>query len=287
MPTTSRSTLMLLLGTGAAALTVLTVGSTTAFAAGQQPSARQGAFQPSPNTAKNQAPECRFSLDGRTWIPAAKVQSSDLIVGSDRKVRIDVSANGGGSCTVSLASYGAQGPTWQTSGKQVFQDFATVSLAHGATGSLTISVPEPECFAQIDLYRGNVKHDGITAPLPEGPDHPVFNNDLITAWRGGTHTCTPTPPASNTPSTPPTTTPPSTPATSPTPSASSPTPSTTPTPSLSTSPPAATTPPPPTAGGPLAETGSSTTTLLTAGAALLLTTGGIVLTTITRRRRHQ
>lgn len=295
MSTTSRSVTMLLISAGAAAMTVCAIGSTTAYASGQQPRTGQSTYQPSPDSGKNQASECQFSLDGRTWIPAAKVQQSNLVAGSDRNVRIGVKANGDATCTVSLASYGAQGGTWQTSGKQVFQDFDTVTLTHGAIAALAISVPGPDCFAQIDLYRGNSKHDGIAAPLPEGPNHPVFNNDLIAAWRGGTQKCTasPSPTPSSSASTPAATPSPSAPTPSPSSSASEPTPSestsTSSAPSPSTSSPGASAPTTPSDNeGPLADTGTSSTTFVATAAALALTAGGIALVATRRRKvmRH-
>jgi LPXTG-motif cell wall-anchored protein len=266
------------------------VGVSAAYASDERAGgAPQGSYQPNRAADGSRVgSSCTFSLDGHTWHEAGQVRDSALTVGSDKKVRIDVRAGDGKSCTVSLASYSTHGSTWQTSGEQELVDYDTVSLGQGTTGSLRIAVPSQDCFAQIDLYRGSVKHDGTTAPLPEGPDHPVFNGVLIAAWHGGTRVCTNTP--TPTPSAGAPTTAPATATASPTPSATTavPAPSTSsasaPAPSSSSSPAAELTPTASIAGH-LAETGADDhTLLLAAGAAVLVAGGGI--TFAASRRRH-
>lgn len=204
------------------------------------------------------------------------------------------------SCTASLASYIAHGPTFATSGQQVFVDFDTVTVKKGQTDSLDIAVPDEGCFAQIDLYRGAVKFDGnpaagdglVHGDLPKGPDHTVIKDKLIAAWNGGTKDCTttesqppsPSAPASVPPSVP-ESTPPASESSTPTPSASESTPeSATPTPADSESTTPATAPSPNGGGGDLAETGGGGSGVLIGGAAVLLA-GGAAIVVATRRRR--
>ncbi|MEU4173446.1 LAETG motif-containing sortase-dependent surface protein [Streptomyces sp. NPDC026665] len=301
MSTASSAVLRFLIGTGAAALAVSAVGATNTYAADQQArGARGDTYQPSSNAARGATSPCQFTLDGNTWISAAETRTSRLTPDSDGKVHIGVRAGSADPCTASLASYGAQGPTWQTSGKQVFVDFDTATLAHGATDTLDITVPGPECFAQIDLYRGDTKHDGKTGDLPEGPHHPVFKDDLIAAWHGGTKTCaTSQSPAPAEPSATPT---PTESSITPTPTESSITPtptepSATPTPRPATTAPglaessssaAAVPSPSKRPSSSLAETGSSNTVALAAGAVFLLAGGaGVVVVARRRQASHQ
>jgi hypothetical protein len=131
-------------GAGAAALAVTAIGATTAQASGRHPDAGgHTSYQSTPTAGKNDADSCRFSLDGNTYVSAGEFRTRALVPGSDGKAHIAVRAGRDRTCTVSLASYGAQGATWQTSGKQVFQDFDTVTVAHHATGTLDINVPGP------------------------------------------------------------------------------------------------------------------------------------------------
>ncbi|KOX20676.1 MULTISPECIES: LAETG motif-containing sortase-dependent surface protein [unclassified Streptomyces] len=263
--------------------------------------------------------DCEFSLNGDVWAAAVKVDDLNLKPAADGKVHVQVRpAAGSPGCTVSLASYRTHGPTWNTSGLQVFHDFDTATVKNGATDSLDISVPDAGCFAQVDLYRGSVKYDGRHGAndgfehgdLPEGPNKPVIKEKNISWWNGGSRDCTaestPTPSASQT--TPaaeeptPGMTSPTTPATSPAtsvppsdePLAPSNTPSATETfptnpPSDSTSPAASDAPSSspttavPATGGDLAETGGGNVTAIAgAAAALLILGGGLVF----MRRRN-
>ncbi|MYR60334.1 LPXTG cell wall anchor domain-containing protein [Streptomyces sp. SID625] len=201
--------------------------------------------------------------------------------------------------------YLTHGPSRQPCGKQEFLDFDTVTVmvSHGATGHLAITAPGKDRFTQIDLYKGAVKHDGKTADLTEGPNHPVFHGNPIAAWQGGTTVChVPETPPTLKP-TPSTSTPPaaSTPSTTWKPSAPQPSPghahlsapvSSTPPTTTATSPAAAVpvTPPPSQSGESstsLAETGSNNTMPLTAGAATLVAAGAGAFVIARRRRTAQ
>ncbi|WP_432064463.1 hypothetical protein [Streptomyces sp. C10-9-1] len=158
-------------------------------AAGYRPGEGPGTVAP--------AGACEFSLDGVTWRSRVKVGPTRLKPGKDGTVRVRVRAAGRGSCTASLASYRTHGPTWKSSGLQVFHDWDTLTVAGGARGVLRIAVPDAGCFGQVDLYRDDVVYDGLLdardgrrhGPLPQGPDRPVIKERLITAWNGGTRSC--------------------------------------------------------------------------------------------------
>ncbi|MFF7447487.1 MULTISPECIES: LAETG motif-containing sortase-dependent surface protein [unclassified Streptomyces] len=300
-----RVTVRRLLGTGAATLALCASGASAAWATGPGGDGwnHGGTYKPGTGAGTETGTDrCQFSLDGANFFDSVKVDDQNLKPTEDGKVHIKVrAAQDAATCTASLASYIAHGPTFATSGEQIFVDFDTVTVKPGQTDSLDIAVPDAGCFAQIDLYRGATKFDGdldakdglTHGELPKGPDRPVIKDKLIAAWNGGTKDCsttqtTPpaTPPAESTPpaseSTPPASesTPPaseSTPPASETPSTDSPTPSA----SESTTAPAAT----PNGGGDLAETGgSSATGPIAIGAAVLLA-GGAGIVVASRRRR--
>ncbi|MFJ2233374.1 LAETG motif-containing sortase-dependent surface protein [Streptomyces sp. NPDC087859] len=301
-----RVTVRRLLGTGAATLALCASGASAAWATGPGGDGwnHGGTYKPGTGAGTETGTDrCQFSLDGVSFFDSVKVDDQNLKPTEDGKVHIKVrAAQDAATCTASLASYIAHGPTFATSGEQIFVDFDTVTVKQGQSDSLDIAVPDAGCYAQIDLYRGATKFDGnldandgfTHGELPKGPDRPVIKDKLIAAWNGGTKDCsttqtTPpaTPPAETTPpaseSTPPASesTPPAsetTPPASETPSTGTPTPSA----SESTTAPAAT----PNGGGDdLAETGgSSATGPIAIGAAVLLAGGaGIVLAT--RRRK--
>ncbi|MET8981273.1 LAETG motif-containing sortase-dependent surface protein [Streptomyces sp. NPDC004539] len=309
-----------LLGTGVASLALAAASVAAASGAWATGGGNgwQGGGQYKPGTGageKTEADRCQFSLDGTSFFDSVKVDDQNLKPSTDGKVHVTVLGTGG-TCTVSLASYLAHGPTFNTSGEQVFVDFDTVTVKKGQKDTLDISVPNSGCYAQIDLYRGAVKFDGKKdvqdgfehGDLPKGPDRPVIKDKLIAAWNGGTKDCTATeqppanppveeppaeqPPVSASPSQgeqPPVSAPPSpsTPVSESTPpsdggSSESPTP----TPSASTSesaPPAA---PTPNGGkGDLAETGAGNNTGVVIGGAAALLAGGAAIVVATRRRR--
>ncbi|KUM80021.1 LAETG motif-containing sortase-dependent surface protein [Streptomyces curacoi] len=311
MLTARRVTTRRLLGTGAAslALCAATVASASGAWATGTPGGdgwkHGGTYQPGTGAGTETATDrCQFSLDGTNFQDSVRVDDQSLKVTDDGKVHIKVrTAPDATTCTASLASYLAHGPTFATSGEQVFVDFDTVTVKPGHTDSLDIAVPDAGCFAQIDLYRGAVKFDGkldandgfVHGDLPKGPDRPVIKDKLIAAWNGGTKDCTTEPPATEEPPTTPPAEPseppseePSTPAEETTPPAETPateTPSTespTPEASESTGIPA---PSPNGGGGDLAKTGgSSATGPIAIGAAVLLA-GGAALMVATKRRR--
>ncbi|MGW2380749.1 LAETG motif-containing sortase-dependent surface protein [Streptomyces sp. NPDC001658] len=302
-----RVTARRLLGTGAAALVLCAVSAPTSWATGTPGGdgwKSGGHYKPGTGAGTETVTDrCQFSLDGSNFYDSVKVDDQNLKPTDDGKVHIKVRTAGDAStCTASLASYIAHGPTFATSGEQVFVDFDTVTVKPGQTDSLDISVPDAGCYAQIDLYRGAVKFDGKLdaqdgfqhGDLPKGPDRPVIKDKLIAAWNGGTKFCAPaeTPPAS----TPPATTPPPASETTPPPAESTPPASETTPPPAETTPPASDTPPPasdtpptpttPTnSTPPLAETGgSSSTGPIAIGAAVLLA-GGAGIVVMTRRRK--
>ncbi|MEV6962439.1 LAETG motif-containing sortase-dependent surface protein [Streptomyces sp. NPDC051207] len=302
-----RVTARRLLGTGAAALALTAASFTCASSAsatgtpGGDGWKHGGQYQSGTGAGTETATDrCQFSLDGTDFYDSVKVDDQNLKPTADGNVHITVrTAADAATCTASLASYLAHGPTFATSGEQVFVDFDTVTVKQGAVDTLDIAVPDAGCFAQIDLYRGAVKYDGeldandgfVHGELPKGPDRPVIKDKLIAAWNGGTKDCTTETPAPSEPA-------PS--ASEPAPSTSAPAPETSapaeetspeasaPAESESSSPsteaPAAT----PNGGNgdeDLAETGaSSATTPIAIGAAALLAAGaGFVV--VSRRRR--
>ncbi|MEW1720220.1 LAETG motif-containing sortase-dependent surface protein [Streptomyces sp. NPDC093109] len=334
MAISRRVTALRLLGIGAAALAFTTAAAGSAWA-GDCPGGKgwdkgnHGGYKPgtgagTPVTPVSTADKCEFSLDGRDWYSQIKVDDINLKAADDGKVHVKVrTASDAAKCTVSLASYRTHGPTWNTSGEQVFHDFDSVEIKHGGQDTLDVAFPDVTCYAQVDLYRGKVKYDGLKdandgfehGDLPIGPSRPVIKDKLIAAWNGGTKDCTAqeippapepstetpseesTPPAEETPSTetpseP--TTPEETAPESPKPSASEPTPATSePTPTASEPTDEASSTPPNTpsqastggsGGGDLAETGGGNVVPLAAGAAVLLAAGGAVVI-MTRRKK--
>ncbi|MEW2401737.1 LAETG motif-containing sortase-dependent surface protein [Streptomyces sp. NPDC046862] len=302
-----RVTVGRLLGTGAAALALSAVSAVSAGAAwatGTPGGDGWGTKTYAPGKGAGTVTEtdrCQFSLDGTNFYDSVKVDDQNLKPTEDGKVHIKVRAAGDATtCTASLASYQAHGPTFATSGEQVFVDFDTVTVKPGQTDSLDIAVPDAGCYAQIDLYRGAVKFDGKLdakdgfehGELPKGPDRTVIKDKLIAAWNGGTKDCTTSenpPPADNPP-----------PASStPTPTPSAPGGSTPPKPDepkteTSTTPPAGASKTPaqptpnggsstPPADGDLAETGGGNAIPIAIGAAALVAAGGGIFV-VTRRR---
>ncbi|MEE1942272.1 LAETG motif-containing sortase-dependent surface protein [Streptomyces sp. TRM 70361] len=311
MPIVNR-TAARLLGTGAIALALSVGGVATAGATNGGDGWDRGksaGFKPGKGAGKNTAAdECVFSLDGEKWQSSVRVDNVNLKPTEDGTVHIHVkAAKESGTCTASLAAYRTHGPTWETSGEQVFHDFDTVSLKGKAVDTLDISVPDEGCYAQIDLYRGSTRFDGGDGPghgpLPVGPDRPVIKDKLIAAWNGGTRECLeetppPSPSAPETPSETPPETPPGNEESTPPAETEPPSESASPVPSAPETPggespqaPEASEPAAepsesalPSGGGDLAETGSSNVAPLAGGAAVLLLAGGGVLFAVRRRR---
>jgi uncharacterized repeat protein (TIGR01451 family) len=84
---------------------------------------------------------------------------------------------------VSLNSYKTDGPTWPTSGNQVFVDHDQITIDKNTTSG-TLVVDQPTCFYQTDLYWGSTRYDGVDGALPHYPDSPTPHN-LIDARNGG------------------------------------------------------------------------------------------------------
>ncbi|MGQ4435654.1 MULTISPECIES: LAETG motif-containing sortase-dependent surface protein [unclassified Streptomyces] len=306
MSIASRVTVRRLLGTGAASLALAAAsvgGASGAWAHGGGGDGwGSGHYRPGSGAGTvTESEGCQFSLNGTDFFPSVKVDDQNLKPTDDGKIHIKVRTAGDAStCTASLASYTAHGPTFATSGQQVLVDFDTATVKKGQTDSLDIAVPDEGCFAQIDLYRGAVKFDGnpaagdglVHGDLPKGPDHPVIKDKLIAAWNGGTKDCTtkespsPSAPASVPPSAP-ESTPPASESSTPAPSASESTPESTPTPAASGSSSAPATAPSPNGGGggDLAETGGGSNTGPLVGGAAVLLAGGAAIVVATRRRR--
>ena len=301
-----------LLGTGVASFALCAVsvaGASGAWAHGGAPGGdgwkSGGHYSPGTGAGTETGTDkCQFSIDGSNFYDSVKVDDQNLKVTDDGKVHLKVrAAADASSCTASLASYIAHGPSFATSGQQVFVDFDSVTVKQGQTDSLDIAVPDAGCFAQIDLYRGATKFDGDKdandgfdhGDLPAGPDHAVIKDKLIASWNGGTKDCSttessspsPSPSASASESTP---AQPSTPAeetTTPAPSESSETgtASASPSPSDSTTGPAAAPSTNSGGGGDLAHTGASSSTGYLAGGAAVLLVGGGAIVVATRRRK--
>ncbi|MDG9703003.1 LAETG motif-containing sortase-dependent surface protein [Streptomyces sp. DH37] len=314
MPIVNRSA-MRLLSTGAVALALAAGGAATAAAHSGGDGWDRGSssgFRPGEGAGqKSAADNCEFSLDGRSWHSSVKVDNVSLRPTEEGTVHIHVrAAQRADSCTASLAAYRTHGPTWETSGEQVFHDFDTVSLKKGAVDTLDIAVPDEGCYAQIDLYRGGTRFDGGTGeghgPLPVGPDRPVIKDKLIAAWNGGTRACleespapAPSEPSQSPPGTPSETPPETTEPTPPSSEEPSATPSESLPPAPSESAPGGESPQAPEAsesvapttgpenpsdGGNLAETGGGNVGPVAGGAAALLLAGGGVLFAVRRRR---
>lgn len=172
------------------------------------PLATTGFAHAASNTGPCADTDIEYSTDGgQTWTTNGRMDDAP-------HPRLDVRLAGfvqpGCRYQVSLASYSAQGPSWQTSGTQTFLGWDTTTLdSQTPTATLNVSAHAPTCFGQLDLYGNGLKYDGIQGPLPKYPNA-VIAADLITAWNGAI-SCGPTPSAPGLP-----------PISSPTPSSSQP-----------------------------------------------------------------
>lgn len=137
-----RVTLRRLLGTGAATLAFSAALASVASATdcpGGKGWQNGGSYKPGTGAgSKTETDRCEFSLDGKNFFASVKVDDLNLKPTDDGKVHVKVRAAGDAStCTASLASYRAHGPTFATSGEQVFHDFDTVTVKAGAVDSST------------------------------------------------------------------------------------------------------------------------------------------------------
>lgn len=257
-----------------------------------------------------------YSLDdGKTWTDDGRMDKA-LVTKIQVRIKND-DVQKGCDYAVSLASYSAEGPTWETSGAQKFLGWDTTKLNKSKkSDTLDVTSSAPKCFGQVDLYGNGKKYDGVENPLPHFKDAP-FPTELITAWNGGkacedTPTTPPTTPATSKPPTdegtktpPPTGTPTTTPSNGTKAPPTSGTPTTTPSDDDSKTPPPATTQPAPGGGdstppvgtpevppmtevanAELAETGGNDNTAViigTAAGALLVGGAGVL---VWNRRRN-
>jgi LPXTG-motif cell wall-anchored protein len=197
MSIASRATVRRLLGVGVATLALSAASATTAFACeggkgwthnngGHHYGHGSGPGSKTPTPSKD---ACEFSWDGKSWSSAYSFDDTNLTPDANGKISVRVKAdNPNDTCTVSLASYLAQGPTFATSGTQVLHDFATVHVSGRQSGTLTVAVPNATCYGQIDLYHGSTEYDGKTGeghgPAPHGPNGAVIGSALIASWNG-------------------------------------------------------------------------------------------------------
>lgn len=143
--------------------------------------------------------------NAQSWQSAAQYRRFDTEPAYGFEVRLKDSAKEcEGSIDVSLASYTAHGPAWETSHYQGFVDYATTTLKKGQDShTLIVKLPgskTADCYGQLDLYFGSKIYDGGTGdnhgPLPNFDKGVVSppSGDLIGAWNGGTTDCDKTPP---------------------------------------------------------------------------------------------
>lgn len=146
---------------------------------------------------------------GQNWSTNGRIDNS-----APTKITVRLTGKVSKGCTyaVSLASYSAEGPTWDTSGTQAFLGWDTTKLDHKKTkATLDVSAYAPSCFGQIDLYGNGTKYDGGQGKghgkLPRYP-YSATPENLITAWNGSapcsTASPSPTAPVSESPSSTPT-----------------------------------------------------------------------------------
>ncbi|MCX4235957.1 hypothetical protein [Streptomyces ortus] len=249
---------------------------------------------------------------GADWTSQGGFRSWDTVPGSV-EVRLAPGEKVGDGCKypVSLAEYTTEGPNWQTSGRQTMVDKATVYLTaadvagDGAKQTWQkLSVKQPDCFGQIDLYGDDIAYDGKTGeghgPAPYQPDGVNTPYHLIAAWNGGEKACADSPPESptptptptkpeSTPSTPEGSKPPAeetTPPTTPKPATTPPT--TADVPPLSSKPSATPKPTPSDSTRPLAETGAGTPVgPIAGGAAVVIVLGAGAVYAASRARRSR
>ena len=108
---------------------------------------------------------------------------------------VTVTANGrlveGCAFAFSLASYRTEGPTWPTSGRQVFLDHDGAVLDND-NPSIELTVRKAQCYGQTDFYAGLRIFDGDDGPLPRYPDSRTPDSNI--SWSAGGHACETSPP---------------------------------------------------------------------------------------------
>ncbi|MEE4541156.1 LAETG motif-containing sortase-dependent surface protein [Streptomyces sp. V4-01] len=150
----------------------------------------------------------QYKVDGGHWTRDGRINGDT----PPSKITVKLTENPEEGCQyrITLASYTAEGPSWDSSGLQTYLTSKTITLYKGHTkDTLDISGSTPTCFGQVDLYGNpeNVVYDGQSGEghgaLPHFPDS-YTPPHLITAWNGG-HKCddqTPTPTPTETTDTP-------------------------------------------------------------------------------------
>ena len=100
------------------------------------------------------------------------------------KPGVDITA-GGCEYDFSLASYETQGPTFSTSGQQVFVDHDTDTITEDML-TITLEVLPAKCYGQSDLYKTDEIYDGVRTP--RGPSYmPItLDGNMVAASGGGT-----------------------------------------------------------------------------------------------------
>jgi hypothetical protein len=174
------------------------------FACGT-PSAQPGPRAPDQTACLRVAADRRnfsYVVDGTTYEFAGIIAFPTRMVAATVLAKPGTAIPPGCELPFSLASYETQGPTWQQSGRQTFlaHDSATITAQRR---SVTLTVTDPRCYGQTDLYQGQRVYDGGAGPghgpVPDyasGTDQP---RRLIGAWNGGTECVVPTPSTSTTP----------------------------------------------------------------------------------------
>ena len=124
----------------------------------------------------------------------SKADVSVAYVGDDFHAHVEYTGTGtlcpGVALTVSLNSYSAEGPTWETSGNQVLVDHDQFTIdAEHLSGDLAVT--EPPCYYQTDLYWGSTLFDGTDGKAPHYPDTNTPSG--LIAHRGGGSACQPPP----------------------------------------------------------------------------------------------
>jgi hypothetical protein len=161
-------------------------------------------IQFAPAAADGKTPAKGWQEDGKTpvggWESAAGFHRLDNEPAHGILVKIKDDAKIGDGCSriISLASYTAQGKTWQDSKTQSFVDVtkATLDATH-TSATLVVKLPTStdalNCFGQLDLYFGEMVYDGQKIPGHGSlPSYPKIANpppaDLISAWNGADST---------------------------------------------------------------------------------------------------
>ncbi|WP_308117369.1 LAETG motif-containing sortase-dependent surface protein [Streptomyces fuscigenes] len=133
------------------------------------------------------AVQLKFSTDGgNSWTRNDVINTAP----SSIQVKLEGKVTKGCAYPVSLAAYKTDGPTWDTSGTQVFLgvDQATLSKDNDHATLQVKGIDKSTCFGQIDMYGNNTVYDGKSGALPHFPDS-YTPTDLIAHWNGAFEDC--------------------------------------------------------------------------------------------------